>query len=73
MALLDFHAALATDPRAGFLASFSSRTTRLPWLDAAAAYEDRYLLRIVRRWTGSTRRQSMRGAEALTTLPRPAL
>jgi hypothetical protein len=43
-ALLDFHAALAAAPPAGFLRSFSTRTSRLPWLDAESAYEDWYLI-----------------------------
>lgn len=39
-----FHAALAADPPAGLIASFTTRTARLPWLDAENAYEDWYLL-----------------------------
>ncbi len=43
-ALVAFHAALAADPPLGFLRSFSSSTSRLPWLEAHTAYEDWYLV-----------------------------
>ncbi|GAC1359717.1 MAG: hypothetical protein NVSMB31_20040 [Vulcanimicrobiaceae bacterium] len=42
--MLRFHAALAAHPPAGFIRSFSSRTSRLPWLDADVGYEDWYLV-----------------------------
>ncbi len=42
--LVRFHAALAAHPPAGFICSFTSRTSRLPWLDADVAYEDWYLV-----------------------------
>jgi hypothetical protein len=42
--LLRFHAALAANPPTGFRRSFSTRTSRLPWLDADAGYEDWYLI-----------------------------
>ena len=43
-ALAAFHAALASDPPAGFIRSFSTHMSRLPWLDAETAYEDWYLV-----------------------------
>jgi hypothetical protein len=43
-ALMSFHAALAVAPPSGFVRSFSTRVSRLPWLDAAMAYEDWYII-----------------------------
>jgi hypothetical protein len=42
--LLRFHHALAARPSPGFVRSFSTRASELPWLTADVAYEDWYLL-----------------------------